>query len=55
MDCTDVGIEPLAALLDRAIVLVQRLVLSPSTNVELLLSDECNQCVAALKDDEKLA
>ena len=62
MDCTDVGVEPLASLLDGpelSIVaaplnsLIERLVLSLTTDVELLLTNECDQCIATLEDDRE--
>ncbi len=60
MDCTDVGIEPLASLLNRTELsrvrgtaldgFAHRLVLTLSAHVELLLSEQCDQRVASLQD-----
>jgi hypothetical protein len=62
VDCTDVGVEPLTLLLDRSELsivsasadrLAHRLMLALPTHVELLLSDESDQCVASLEDDRQ--
>lgn len=62
VDYTDVRIEPLSLLLQRAELsivaaaldgLAHRLVLALSAHVELLLSDESNQRVASLQNDRQ--